>query len=82
MADYFKKHHPIYNHRKMHPTILKPTQKDLANSKDRQNGTGRGCYGTSIPRVTQKLDNPLKGIRNISPNRTWNQWLCGLAMPT
>ena len=34
------------------------------------------------PGVTQKPDNTLKGIRNLPPNRTQNQWPHGLSVPT
>ena len=81
----------------MRPRYLKATKKDIENSKYRQNGTGRGCSGTTNPGVTQKTDNPLEGIwnpipwkpdnplkeiRNIVPNRIWSQWLRGLKVPT
>ena len=52
------------------------------------NHTHLNCFddvadGTINRGVTQKLDNnPLKGIRNIVPNRTQNQWLRGSALPT
>ena len=60
-------------------------------------GTGRGSDGTTTPKVTWKLDNPLKGIRNpipckpdiflkgiynILPTRIQSQWPKGLTVPT
>ena len=62
--------------------FLKSTQIYIENSKYRQTGTWRGCAGTSNPGVTQKPDNPLKEIQKLVPNRTQNQWTCGLSMPT
>ena len=81
----------------MEPRYFKPTKKDIENPKDRKTGTVRGCAGTRNPGVTQKpdnplkgiqnpvprkIDNPLKGIRNLVPNGTHNQWLRGLTTQT
>ena len=52
--------------------ILKTNKKDIRNSKDRQTETGRGCAGTTNPGVTQKPDNPLKGIWNLIPRKPDN----------
>ena len=58
---------------------------------------GRGCDGTANTGVTQKLDNnlkvirnpihrnldnPLRGIRNLVPNRILIQWSIGLTLTT
>ena len=48
---------------------MKPTQKDLANDLDWITGTGQGCSGTSNPGGTRKPGNPIKGARNLAPNR-------------
>ena len=74
LANYFTKHHPIGNHITMHPTVLTPTQQDIANDKYRINGTGKGCAGSNNPGVTWKLDNLLKVICNIASDRNRNQW--------
>ena len=55
----FTKKHPIWYHRTMRPKILKLTQKYIVNSKDQENGTKRGCSGTSKPGLTRKLDRPI-----------------------
>ena len=34
------------------------------------------------PGINRKPDNTLKGVRNLAPNRTQNQWPHGLAVPT
>ena len=44
--------------------IFKTNKKDIEISKYRQTGNRRGCAGTTNTRVTQKLDNHFKGIRN------------------
>ena len=62
----------------MIPIYLKATKNYIEHSKYRQNGTGIGCAGTTSPRVTQKTDNPLKGIRNIVTNGIRSQWPRGL----
>ena len=59
MADYFTKHHPICNHRKMRPAVLKTTQKDISNDKDQRTGTGKERAGTSNTGLTWKQYNPL-----------------------
>ena len=96
LADYVTKHHPIWNHRTMRPRYVKPTQKDLENSKYRQTGTRRGCAENTNPGGTQKLDHPLKvtrnpipwnpdnplnGINYILPNEIRRQWPRGLSVP-
>ena len=60
---------------------IEAEKKYIDNSKDQQTGTRGGCYGTSNPRVTQKQYNLLKGIQNIVPNGTRNQWPHVLAVP-
>ena len=70
---------------------------DIENSKDRRNGTGRGCAETTNPGGTRKPDNPLKGIQNPIPwnpdnplkgirdqlqNGTRSHWPRGLTIPT
>ena len=97
LADYFKKHHPIWHHRTIIPRYLKPTSKDIENSKYQKTGTGRGCFGTTNPRVIREPDNTLKGIRNqiirnpdnplkeihnLVPNGIQSQWPRGLNVPT
>ena len=67
LADYVTKHHPIWHHRSMRPRYVKAAKIYIENSKDRRNGTRRGCAGTTNPRGTRKSDNPLKGIRNPIP---------------
>ena len=42
-------------------------QKKEEKSKDRQTGIRRRCARTTNPRGTQKLDKPLKEIRNPIP---------------
>ena len=44
----------------------------MENSKDRENGIGRGCDGTTNPLVTRAPDNTLKGIRNPIPRNPDN----------
>ena len=74
LADYVTKHHTIWYHRATRPSFVKATKKDIENSKDRQNGTRRGCAGTnnSNPGETRKPDNPLKGIMNTIPQEPNN----------
>ena len=64
----------------MQPIFLKPTKEYIENSKDWRTGTGRGYAGTINTGLTRKIDNNLKGIRNIVPNRTRNQCPRGLTM--
>ena len=52
--------------------ICQSNRKYMENSKDRQTETGRGCAGTTNPGVTQKPDNPLKGIWNLIPRKPDN----------
>ena len=81
----------------MRPRYVKETKKYTENLKNWQTGTVRGYAGTNNPRGTQRLDNPLKGIRNPIPqepdnplkgiqdlvqNITRSQWPRGLIMPT
>ena len=66
----------------MQPRILKPTQKDMEDSKYQKTGTGRACDGTINPGVTRKSDTPLKEIWNIFPKGTWNQWPRSFSVPT
>ena len=88
---------PNIEQQKNETKILKTKTKCIENSKYRQNGTGRGCAGTTNYRVTQKLDNtlkrirnpislkldiPLKGSRNLVPNRFQGQWKIRLTVPT
>ena len=47
--------------------IFKSNNKYIENSKDWQTETGKGCIGTTNPRGTRKPDNPLKVIRNPIP---------------
>ena len=97
LTDCVTKHHPIWHHRTMRPRYLKPTKKDIENSKEQRNGTGNWCTGTNRSRVTRKSDNVLKGIRNpaprkpdnplngiqnLVPNGTRNQWPRGLTIQT
>ena len=56
----------------MRPIFLKPTKKDIENSKDQQTGTVRGCAVTTNPGVTCKTDNHLKGIQNPIPRKPDN----------
>ena len=49
-------------------------QKHIVNLKDQKTGTKQGCAGTSNPGVNRKPDTPLKGIHNLIPNITQNQW--------
>ena len=53
LAGYVTKKHPIWHHRTKRPRYVKPTQKYIENSKDRQTGTGRGCALNTKPQ-----DNP------------------------
>ena len=64
------------------PAILKLIQKDVVKSKNWKTGTVWVCAETSNTRVTRKPDNPLKGILNLAPNRTHNQYLCKLVVLT
>ena len=63
LADYVTKHHLIWHHRAMRPRYIKATTKYIENSKDRQNGTGKGCDGTTNTGGTRKPDNLPKGIQ-------------------
>ena len=63
LSDYFTKK-TIWHHRTMRPRYLNPTKTYIENSKDRQNGTGRGCAGTTNNGLTRKPDNTLKITRN------------------
>ena len=67
LADYVTKHHLISHKREIKPRYVKATKKDIEISKDRQNGTRRGCAGTNNPGGTRKPDNPFKGIWNRIP---------------
>ena len=48
-------------------TKIFETKKDMENLKKRNTGTGRACAGTTNTGVTQKMDNPLKGVQNPIP---------------
>ena len=52
--------------------MYKAKKKEIENSKDQLNGTGRGFAGAINPKGTRKLDNPLKGIRNPTPQNPYN----------
>ena len=52
--------------------ILETNNKRHIKLKKGRNGTGRGWSGTTNPRVTHKMDNPPKGIRNIIPRKPDN----------
>ena len=54
LADYVTKHHPIWYHRTMRPRYVKATKKNIEKSKDRKNGTSRGCDGNTNPWETRK----------------------------
>ena len=97
LVDYVTKHHAIWHYRTMRTIYLKPRTRDIENSKDWINGTGRGCAGTTNPRVTRKPDNaskgtrnpiprkpdyPIKGIWNLVTNRIQIQWTRRLTVPT
>ena len=56
----------------MIPRCVKATKRYIEKSKDRKNGTVRGCAGTANPRGTRKPENPLKGIRNPIPRNPDN----------
>ena len=75
--------------------IFVTNKKNIERLKDQE--TGRGCARTTNPGVTQKRDNPhkwirnpfpwkldiyIKGICNLVPNGTWNQWPIGLDVQT
>ena len=77
--------------------IFETNNKKIEKSTERQNGTIRGCSGTTNPGVTWKLDNFLKGIWNpiiqkpdnlikgiwnLEPNRIQIQCPKGLTVPT
>ena len=61
LVDYVTKHHPIWHHIAIIPRYIKATKKDTENSKYWQTRTRIGCAGTTNPRGTRKLDNPLEG---------------------
>ena len=50
--------------------IFETNKKYMENSKDWKTGTVWGCAGTKKFEGTRKHDNPLKGIRDLVPNRT------------
>ena len=51
----------------MVPRYLKGLKKDIENLEVQENGTRRGCAGTTNHRVTCKPGHPLKETRNSFP---------------
>ena len=49
LADYPTKHHPTYHRQQIHPTSLKPMDKDLHNAQDKFNSNMWGWLNSTIP---------------------------------
>ena len=75
----------------------KKTKIDMENQKTGKLGPEEGVLELPIPggtwkpdntlkgiynQISRNLDNTLKEIRNLEPNRTWSQWPRGLTVPT